>query len=302
MLKLKLVREHINELNFQRGLDPKEAMNIGLTPEERIKLKQKIPVLKRPSPFLGKIGHNKIYSRGYILWKLLDFIDKGEKTGGRRHKELVKEYLGSKGKLGFSSGLFNSLTFYTKYDVVPTDKKPGARSTHYGHINTTYQLGDTKKRVRPNNRYFLNERGKRFLEKYRDAFETQLTESNFQRGLDPKEAMGTGVYSPRIFKTTKEFINYIMPVLPTIFGSKIPDDILSRKEAGMLPQSIYLTIRDFLKKCGHKTIDGTGNLVNAFSNDDESTAGILTFWPGLIKTELEKLGYTRTNDYPELGI
>lgn len=171
---MKLVPEYLNEYHFERGLDPKEAMSTGLTPDERIAIARKVPLHKRESPILGKYeGGTMAYSRGYVLWKLLDFIDKGEETGGRRHKDIVKAYLGSKGKRTFSSGLFNSLTLYTKYDIVPTTKKPGMKAGPFTHINPTYQLGDFKKRVRPGGRYFLNERGKRFLEKYRSAFEKE---------------------------------------------------------------------------------------------------------------------------------
>lgn len=164
----KLVREHIN---FERGLDPKEAMNIGLTPEQKLKLKQQIPILKRPSPLLGKNKHNnKVYSRGYQLWKLLDYIKKGEDTGGRRYKELVKFYYNRNNQRTFLMGVFDSINRYTEY---------------------TKERG--QKRVRLNNRYFLNVAGKRFLEKYRNAFDKKITESlNFERGLDPKDAMSIG--------------------------------------------------------------------------------------------------------------
>ncbi len=144
---MKLVWENLNE--FERGLDPKEAMGTGLTPKERIKFKQQVPILKRPSPLLGKVDNYTHYSRGYKLWKLLDYIQKGEEAGGRRYKDLVNFYYGTKNRTTFSSGLFNSINRYTQY---------------------SYPNGYSNKRVRPNNRYFLNVEGEKFLEKYRDAF------------------------------------------------------------------------------------------------------------------------------------
>ena len=149
---MKLVREHIN---FERGLDPKDAMSIGLTPEEKIKFKQKVPILKRPSPYLGKNKYNnKVYSRGYDLWKLLNYIKKGENTGGRRYNELVKFYYNTDFQRTFGMGVFNSVNRYT-----------------------TSVKDTTGRRVRPDNRYFLNNAGENFLEKYKEAFSKKITET-----------------------------------------------------------------------------------------------------------------------------
>jgi len=151
MLIMKLVRENINE--FKRGIDPRRAMNIGLSPNDIIKLKQKIPILQRPSPYLGKNNYNnKEYSRGYLLWKLLKFIKQGEDTGGRRYKDLVIFYYKTTySKKTLSMGVFNSINKYTEY---------------------TPERG--YKRMRVNNRYFLNRNGEEFLEKYNDAFSKQI--------------------------------------------------------------------------------------------------------------------------------
>ena len=145
---MKLVKEHINE--FERGLDPKDAMGIGMTPDDKIALKRQVPLLKRPSPLLGKNKYGGTeYSRNYKLWKLLKYIQDGEDSGGRRYKDLVKFYYGTKYKIrSFSSGLFNSINRYTIW--VKDDR--GFRS-------------------RPDNRYFLDSSGKRFIEKYKQAFD-----------------------------------------------------------------------------------------------------------------------------------
>jgi hypothetical protein len=75
-------------------------------------------------------------------------------------------------------GVFNSLARYT--------------------ISVTDTSG---RRVRPDNRYFLNSSGKRFLEKYRKAFDKKIDESlSFERGLDPKQAMGTGMPLSKLIK------------------------------------------------------------------------------------------------------
>jgi len=171
---MKLVKESLNE--FERGRDPIEAMDIGLSPEEKLKIKQKVPVLKRKSPYLGKNKHdNKVYSRGYSLWKLLDYIAKGEDGDGvgRRYKELVKFYYNSDFQRTISSGLFNSLSRYTKGWIPSNDPLRRGRL----HKVTKY--------------YFLNKAGWEYWQKYKPVF--SMKESvNFERGQDPMRAMHIG--------------------------------------------------------------------------------------------------------------
>ena len=113
--------------------------------------------------------------------------------------------------------------------------------------------------------------------------------AQFVRGEDPKKSIGIGKNRQIDFKNPEEFTNYVIWVLPIIFGGKIPDDILSKNEQGMLPQSYYEKIRDFLDKMGH-----TGNGEKIFGDDSETPNNIsFAYWPRFIRTELEKMGYQR---------
>lgn len=85
-----------------------------------------------------------------------------------------------------------------------------------------------------------------------------------------------------------EFTEYIIIVLPYIFSGKIPDDILSKKEAGMLSASYYLKITKFLDKCGHQQSNG-----NDLWRGSDNTPSEFQFWPALIKKALENKGYVR---------
>ena len=121
---------------------------------------------------------------------------------------------------------------------------------------------------------------------------------NFQRGLDPKAAMGSGVFYPRTFTNISEFINYIIMVLPIIFDGKIPDDILSKPETGILPSSYYRKIRIFMHNCGHQVMSNNGSIdiFREFLDYDDSIGEFL-YWPELIKKELKKMGYVRDKLY-----
>ena len=48
----------------------------------------------------------------------------------------------------------------------------------------------------------------------------------FTRGLDPKRAMGIGIFTPRPFYTIESAIKWLMPRIPFILNtSEIPEDI-----------------------------------------------------------------------------
>lgn len=114
---------------------------------------------------------------------------------------------------------------------------------------------------------------------------------NFERGLDPKRSIGIGLQSPRRFKSIDELVDYIIDALPIIFDGKIPDDILSKEENGMVPSSYYIKIIEFLNRVGHESPNG--NYDWTFINDPG-----VAFWPILLINRLERiLGQKRWDPY-----
>lgn len=115
--------------------------------KSRAKYKRLGPVLSRPSPRIDdktpKLEQK--WSRGYIIWKILDFIQKSGKAG-RRYSEIVK----------FDSNL-KGLTH-------------NRRTLSTGVFNTTKKYTDRSMR-KLYHRYILNNSGEIFLEKYRKAFD-----------------------------------------------------------------------------------------------------------------------------------
>ena len=159
-MKAQFVYENIQ---FQRGRDPKDVMGIGIQD-----IKDLGPLSKRSTHVLRKPGKMAQTSRGYMMWKLLNFINSknqaGEPVG---YADCVRYYFGQlKGqewRRSFSTGQRINLNKYINRDK--------------------------------NRKYFINRAGKSYLERYRffdDGIE-DLTESvNFKRGIEPKEAMGIG--------------------------------------------------------------------------------------------------------------
>jgi hypothetical protein len=118
----------------------------------REKYKKLGPVKSRPSPIINYKDpksslFNQKYSRGYLLWKMLDFIVKaGDK--GRRYKELVAFDAAFKGqgpKRTVGTGVFNTLKRNT--DNI-------------------------------NHNYFLNRKGKFFYNEYKDVFDDGIDYMN----------------------------------------------------------------------------------------------------------------------------
>lgn len=87
-----------------------------------------------------------------------------------------------------------------------------------------------------------------------------------------------------------EFADYIIKVLPLIFNGKIPDDILSKHEWGVIPESYYEKIIDFINKIGYE--------IPREKEDDEESMKF-SYWPHYVVNKLEKiLGQKRWNLYP----
>jgi hypothetical protein len=117
---------------------------------------------------------------------------------------------------------------------------------------------------------------------------------NFERGLDPKKTVGIGLLAPRKFKNIKEFTDYVITVLPLIFDGKIPEDILSKKEAGMLPSSYYGEIAKFLTEIGHEMPNGNSDWEGPVENSPKE----FEYWTTPIVQKLEQiLGQKRWSEY-----
>jgi hypothetical protein len=157
----------VNEgLSFERGRDPLDSLDIGIKSIGDLGSLRKRPV------HVFKKGNNPIMiSRGYLLWKLLKFIDDRDLSGDPAgYTDCVRYYYQefggqSYGRRTLGIGVWNSLQKYIK----------------------KYQ----------NKKYSLNGWGKEYLQKYSffDDGRTSLKEGlEFTRGIDPKEAMGIGAW------------------------------------------------------------------------------------------------------------
>jgi hypothetical protein len=104
---------------------------------------------------------------------------------------------------------------------------------------------------------------------------------NFERGIDPKKSMMIGLSSPRRFKSIEEFVDYIIKAMPLIFGGKIPEDILSKGEEGIIPESYYSEIVKWLSR-GFEMPDGD-------SDWDFTTNTEFNTWTLQIEQRLEEI-------------
>jgi hypothetical protein len=161
-MRAKRVYENIS---FQRGRDPLDAIGIGLQ-----SIKDLGPLNKRPVHIFKKGDGPVQTSRGYLLWKLLNFIkqknEAGEPVG---YADCVRYYYGQwggqTGRRTLSIGVKDSIDRY---------------------VNRVEK-----------NKYILNGWGKKYLEDYSffdDGRKTLREELQFQRGLDPKAALDIGAW------------------------------------------------------------------------------------------------------------
>jgi hypothetical protein len=117
---------------------------------------------------------------------------------------------------------------------------------------------------------------------------------DFERGVEPKKAAGVGLSAPRRFKTIEEFTNHIIAALPLIFDGKIPEDILSKKEGGMLPESYYGKIAWWLSENGFEMPNGNTDWE---AHPDSAPEGF-KYWSTPIVERLEQiLGQKRWSEY-----
>jgi len=114
----------------------------------------------------------------------------------------------------------------------------------------------------------------------------KITESvNFERGIDPKKSIGIGLESPKRFHNIEEFTNHIIAALPLIFGGKIPEDILSRQEDGMLPNTYYGKIVWWLTENGFEMPNGNSDWEAGPANVPKE----FSYWPTSIVERLEQI-------------
>lgn len=123
----------------------------------------------------------------------------------------------------------------------------------------------------------------------------RISESvNFERGIDPKKSAKIGLTSPKRFKTIEEFTDHVMAALPLIFGGKIPEDILSKREGGMLPESYYGKIAWWLTENGFEMPNGNNDWEGPIDNAPKGFA----FWTTPITQRLEQmLGEKKWSEY-----
>jgi hypothetical protein len=117
---------------------------------------------------------------------------------------------------------------------------------------------------------------------------------NFERGIEPKKASKIGLTAPKRFKTIEEFTNHIITALPLIFDGKIPEDILSSHESGMLPEKYYEKIAWWLTENGFEMPNGN----NDWEGPIDNATAEFKFWSTPIVQKLEQiLGEKRWSEY-----
>ncbi len=72
---------------------------------------------------------------------------------------------------------------------------------------------------------------------------------NFERGLDPKKAMETGLYSTRAFDNSDDAVEFLMNNLPAILGKKnIPVNIINTEDRTWFRIEYYSILHDYIEK------------------------------------------------------
>ena len=182
---------------FSEESDPIHDMDIGMKDYE-------LPLKQRRSPKFKNQRGGTSYSRGYLIWRVLDYISEQEDDGGARYKDIVQKYYELGGDQGnrktLGMGAWNTLKEYT-FTSGPSPLKPytgkgllrDRDEVYYPspHIMGSPHTASRKRKTR----YFVNVYGYRFLEKYRPYFEKGVQESlteKFYEDTDPIKDMGIG--------------------------------------------------------------------------------------------------------------
>jgi hypothetical protein len=252
-------------INFERGVDPRDSMDIGkpitrmlnrlgTSNLDRPRLKEKIEELPSTLYLEGR-GDSQI-----IDIKRYKDLNKAEK------KSLASWYASSLSREENKKKIDPDFIWIKlKYDF----PNPGIKE--WMDLDKFAVLLDRKIR-------------KKFLK------ESQ----NFERGVDPKKSAGIGLSSPKRFQTIEEFTNHIIAALPLIFDGKIPEDILSKKEGGMLPETYYGKIAWWLAEKGFEMPNGNSEWEGPIDNAPKDFA----YWTTPIVQKLEQMfGQKRWSEY-----
>ena len=111
---------------------------------------------------------------------------------------------------------------------------------------------------------------------------------SFQRGLDPKDQLGIGLYGPHEFTSMEEFIKFLLLALPDIFEGEIPKDILTKRPRGILPDEYYQQICKYLKRYNKTYRDRAGSIREDF---EQTGFSFIQGWTRELRDKLEEMGY-----------
>ena len=201
---MKIVRENIN---FERGLDPKKALDLGI--EQSIK-----KFLKEIGQQSSSIDHEM---KICVRYGKTDFVDYLIKNGANVHSE---------GDLALKIACNKGDT-----DTVRVLLKNGANANTI-RLDSSYNIKRWKREI------------KDLIRQYQNKIKENL---NFERGLDPKKAMGLG---SKMLAMIRDLHNEFQPTMWNLFGR--PEDRAGFALKGTLMQ-IYFDKEDpskaFTKNC-----------------------------------------------------
>jgi hypothetical protein len=111
----------------------------------------------------------------------------------------------------------------------------------------------------------------------------------FERGKDPKEMLGIGEdFAPEVFYKCDVFINYLLKILPHIFGGAIPNDIIS-SGWGIINQEYFIKISKYLREHNKKFFNKKYDAPSDIWEDGDGHEFLS--WPGALRPKLIKMGY-----------
>jgi hypothetical protein len=110
---------------------------------------------------------------------------------------------------------------------------------------------------------------------------------SFERGKDPKSALGIGIHYPRTFKSKKELVDYLLIAIPEIFDGEIPEDIVCRDEY-IIGDVYFHMICDFLEEHKMTFLHNDGGKSNNWKYSDAKS---VEWWPLELKKRLLELGF-----------
>lgn len=115
----------------------------------------------------------------------------------------------------------------------------------------------------------------------------------FEEDTDPIHDMGIGFYNKHNFKTGQEALDYIWEVFPYLFGGKIPNDIISREDAGFFGKEYARSINDYY----HKYLYVHGK--NVITDNDPERGMDMWNFNNALHNALIRAGYPLSNEAKE---